>query len=184
MVADGPRRFNADAEPRYGRRLGWYAVARTIKPRIVVETGVDQGMGSLVLISALKRNSDEGHPGRYYGTEIDPRAGYLLTDPYKKWGEIIYGDSITSLREFHQPIDMLISDSDHSAEYERDEYQVVRDKLTPAALLLADNAHVTSALYEFARTTGRQFLFFQEKPRDHWYPGAGIGLAFPKPKGT
>src|ERR1043166_1758824 len=32
-----PDRHNSDAEPRYGRRLGWYALVRVTKPRTVVE---------------------------------------------------------------------------------------------------------------------------------------------------
>jgi hypothetical protein len=24
----------------------------------------------------------------------------------------------------------------------------------------------------------RAFLFFREQPQDHWYPGAGIGIAY------
>jgi hypothetical protein len=26
----------------------------------------------------------------------------------------------------------------------------------------------------------RNFLFFKEEPEEHWYPGAGIGIAFPR----
>jgi predicted O-methyltransferase YrrM len=180
LVSDGPRRFNADPEARYGRRLGWYALARALKPRVIVETGVDQGLGSLVLTSALMRNAQEGYPGRYYGTDIDPNAGYMLTAPYNQWGQILYGDSIQSLKQFNQPIDLFINDSDHSAGYERDEYQLIQHQLSPHGVIIGDNAHATSELFDFARQTGRQFLFFQENPRDHWYPGAGIGLAFPR----
>src|ERR1700704_4891946 len=82
----------------FGRRLGWYAVARAMKPKIVVETGVERGHGALILCSALLRNADEGHPGRYYGTDIDPTAGRLLTGKYAEVGKILYGDSIASLK--------------------------------------------------------------------------------------
>ena len=52
-----PDRHNSDAEPRYGRRLGWYALVRATKPRVVVETGVDRGLGTAVIAAALMRNS-------------------------------------------------------------------------------------------------------------------------------
>src|ERR1700730_17107247 len=51
-----------------GRRLGWYAAARLLKPKVIVETGVDYGLGSCVMCAALLRNASEGHHGRYYGT--------------------------------------------------------------------------------------------------------------------
>ena len=162
----------------FGRRIGWYAIARAIKPRIVVETGVDKGLGSCVLTSALARNAAEGHPGYYYGLDINPKAGYLLGAKYRQFGEIIYGDSLASLRALDRDIDLFINDSDHSADYEWAEYETVAPRLTPFAIVLGDNSHVTDRLLGFALATGRQFLFFREAPDRHWYPGAGIGIAF------
>src|SRR6185503_16566693 len=49
-----PDRHNSDIEPRYGRRLGWYALMRATKPRVVVETGVDRGLGTAVIAAALR----------------------------------------------------------------------------------------------------------------------------------
>lgn len=168
----------ADETARYGRRVGWYAFARALKPATIVETGIDKGLGACVLAAALRRNREEGHPGTYYGTDIDPRAGYLFTGEYAREGRILVGDSIVSLRGLAGPIDLFINDSDHSADYEAREYEAVADKLSARAVILGDNAHVTDRLLEFARRTGRHFLFFREQPRAHWYPGAGIGIAF------
>jgi hypothetical protein len=53
--------------------------------------------------------------------------------------------------------------------------------LSSAAVILGDNAHLTSALFEFSIASRRKFLFFAEKPADHFYPGAGIGAAFAPP---
>lgn len=111
--------FMADKEVRFGRRIGWYALTRALKPKTVIETGVDKGLGSCVLTAALKRNKEEGHEGRYYGTDINPKAGYLLSDDYANYGCILYGDSIESLKEFDGIIDLFINDSDHSADYLR-----------------------------------------------------------------
>lgn len=163
----------------FGRRLGWYACVRALKPRVVVETGVEQGFGSVVLASALMRNAADGAPGEYIGTDINPRAGYLFTGEYAKVGKILYGDSIESLKNrLGKKIDIFINDSDHSAEYEWNEYLTVEPMLSERAVILGDNSHVTDKLCRFARETGRKFLFFQERPKDHWYPGAGIGVAF------
>lgn len=162
----------------FGRRLGWYAAVRALKPRLVVETGVAQGLGAVVLCSALLRNGAEGAPGRYLGTDIDRKAGYLLTDPYRAVGTIAYGDSIATLSALNVGIDIFINDSDHSADYELREYRTITPRLNAASLILGDNSHSTDSLYKFAMESGRQFLFFPEKPANHWYPGAGIGAAF------
>jgi hypothetical protein len=92
----------------------------------------------------------------------------------------LYGDSIETLRQITGSINIFINDSDHSAEYEMKEYQTIAAKLAEDALIIGDNAHCSKKLLEFAQSTDRNFLFFQEKPKSHWYFGAGIAVAFPK----
>ncbi len=171
------KRF-ADKEIRFGRRLGWYALARAVKPEVIIETGVDKGLGSVLLCAALAENEKEGYRGNYYGTDINPRAGYLLAGEYKKYGQILYGDSITSLSDFTEKIDLFINDSEHSAEYEYEEYQTIKPLLKEETIILGDNSHSTNKLSKFSLENNRHFLFFKEKPLNHWYPGAGIGISF------
>lgn len=178
IVMSSDMNFIADSEMYYGRRLGWYALVRARKPKVVIETGVDKGLGSCILAKAIMLNQNEGFGGRYYGTEIETDLGYLLSGKYKEYGEILFGDSIESLKKFEQKIDFFINDSDHSADYEEREYNTIIDKLTDDAIIIGDNAHVTDKLINFAGKTNRRFLFFKEVPKNHWYSGAGIGVAF------
>jgi len=167
-----------NAKIHYGRRIGWYAIARCIKPKIIIETGVDKGLGSCILASALEKNFDEGFEGKYYGTDIDNNAGYLFSSKYSKFGEILYGDSINTLLKFDKNIDLFINDSDHSSTYEEKEYTVIANKLSKSAIILGDNSHCTDKLLKFSIKYNREFIFFAEKPKKHWYPGAGIGISF------
>lgn len=168
-----------DKSPSFGRRLGWYGIARALRPRVIVETGVDRGLGSVLLCAALQRNTAEGFAGRYYGTDNNPLAGVLLDEPWSRYGKILYGDSIESLGKLGETIDLFINDSDHSAEYEYREYQTIKPLLSDRAVILSDNAHANDMLLRFSEENGRRFLFFKEAPRGHWYPGAGIGISFP-----
>jgi hypothetical protein len=170
--------FRAHRAALYGRRIGWYGIVRLKKPRLVIETGVDRGLGSAILCRALMRNSDEGFTGEYLGTDINPRAGHLLNEPLAQFGRIAYGDSIDTLKAVASTIDVFINDSDHSAQYEADEYDVIADKLGDSSIVLGDNSHATDKLFQFAVRCGKQFLHFAEQPENHWYPGAGIGAAF------
>lgn len=170
----------ADSTPLYGRRIGWYAIIRALKPRLVLETGLDKGMGSCVVAAALLRNRNEGFAGNYIGVDIVEGAGWLFQLPYNQVGRIIYSDSIAAIKEMQEPIDLFISDSDHNPEYELKEYYAIAPLLSDKAFIIGDNSHGSSALIDFAEATDRNFLFFQEKPDNHWYQGAGIGLAFPK----
>jgi hypothetical protein len=178
---DSPYRLVTDKQPKYGRRIGWYALARAIKPEVVVETGVDKGLGSCVLAAALRRNSLEGWPGYLYGTDINPRSGYLLGEPYSQYGKVIYGDSIESLIKLNCSIDLFINDSNHTSDYEMKEYAAVMGKLSRDAILVGDNAHCSDSLLTFANETNRKFLFYGEKPKNHWYEGAGMGCAYRSP---
>ncbi|MBZ5577660.1 MAG: class I SAM-dependent methyltransferase [Acidobacteriia bacterium] len=167
----------SDSSPRFGRRLGWYALARALKPSVLVETGVDKGLGSVLLCSALLRNAEEGHPGLYYGTDINPKAGYLLHGAYARVGKVLCGDSIASLKALDHKIDLFVNDSDHSAEYELAEYRTIAVKLSERAVILGDNSHCSDSLWTFSRESNREFIFFAEEPAAHWYPGGGIGIS-------
>lgn len=173
-------RHVADLEINFGRRLGWYAFIRAMKPKIIIETGVDKGMGAILLCAAVLKNKEEGFGGQYFGTDINPDAGYLLTGKYSEAGKIMYGDSIKSLSEFNEQIDLFINDSDHSTEYEYREYLTIKNKLSKDAIILGDNSHGSNKLALFSAESGRDFLFFNEQPLNHWFPGAGIGISFVK----
>ncbi len=167
----------------FGRRVGWYAFVRALKPSVIVETGVDRGHGSLILCAALLRNAEEGKPGRYYGTDINPDAGWLLRGKYAGVGKILYGDSIESLKALNEKIDLFINDSDHSADYEFREYEIIGPRLGEKAVILGDNSHTNDKLAQYSEQNGRQYLFFKEEPLAHWYPGAGIGISFSRAAG-
>jgi len=172
------QKYKSDNTIYYGRRIGWYAVVRAIKPKIIVETGVDKGLGSCILTSALIKNNSEGYSGYYYGTDINSNAGYLLTKKYAKFGEILYGDSIKSLNNFNKKIDLFINDSDHSADYEYNEYLVIKSKLSKKGIILGDNCDATDKLIKFSLENKMCFLYFQENPNNFFKNGGGIGFSF------
>jgi predicted O-methyltransferase YrrM len=181
-IANATRRSRyrhiADRSVHFGRRSGWYALTRLGRPRLVVETGVDKGLGACVFASALLRNASEGAPGRYLGIDIDRDAGWLLVPPYDEVAALEHGDSVTVLRGHSQPIDLFLHDSDHSSSHERAEYEAVAENLSGHAILLTDNAHVTDELSDFAHATGREFVVWHETPQAHWYPGGATGVAW------
>jgi len=173
-IASSPRRGLADREVRVGRRAGWYAVIRALKPAHVVETGTDKGLGSVVIAAALLRNGC----GHLTTIDINPASGYLIGGSYAEVTTRLLGDSITAISGLEPGVGVFIHDSDHSAEHELHELRAIEPLLLPEARVLSDNAHATDSLMEWALQTRRQFLYFQEVPDRHWYPGAGIGAAW------
>lgn len=167
-----------DSNAEYARRLAWYAVARTRKPRLIVETGVSDGIGSCILAVALERNSREGFAGNYMGIDINPNSGKLFSDPYKKFGEIVISDSLEALAKIESEVDLFISDSSHDNKYEYQEYCDIISKMSSIGIIIGDNSHASPSLRNFSIERGRKFVYFQEIPKSHWYPGAGIGISF------
>jgi hypothetical protein len=175
-LATGPRRHISATEPHWARRFGWYALVRALAPDHVVETGTHLGLGSCAIAAALLRN---GH-GRLTTIDVDPNAGHLIGPP---WAEVIdrrIGNSVELLTELAD-VDIFLHDSLHTYEYETAELAAVAPHLREGALVLSDNAHDSAALSDWAERTGRHYLFFQERPADHWWPGDGIGAAWSTP---
>jgi Methyltransferase domain len=166
------RHRELDRSLYYGRRVGWYAIIRALQPTVVVETGTEKGLGSLVIAEALKANGQ----GHLYTIDIEKSSGLLIGPEYKSLVTRICSDSVIGLQTIDK-IDLFLHDSDHSAEHERNEFDAAAARLTPSAIVLSDNSHATNELAEWSAAHNRKFHYFAERPRDHWYPGAGIGLS-------
>lgn len=178
---------NSSLEP--GRRLAWYAVVRIMQPKVVLETGVHQGVGAFALCMALAKNYEEtGVKGKYFGTDLRANAGALVkSSAYQEYFHLLEGDSVGSIQRLEEEIDLYVSDSDHFEGYETKELLVTATKLSAKAVVISDNSHATSVLSDWSDLENRNFAFLEERPTNHWYRGAGVGLSYPKsfsPKGA
>ncbi|MGW5463799.1 class I SAM-dependent methyltransferase [Streptomyces sp. NPDC003996] len=177
-LARSSRSSSTDKVVRYGRRIGWYAFVRALRPEFVVETGTNRGLGSAVIAAALLRNGR----GRLATVDIDDRSGELILPPYDKVVEHVVGDSLEFLAgpvAGRQPIDLFVVDTDHTPELERAELAAGTPLLAPHAVVVATKTYCWSGLPRWAEEQQREFLYFNEKPLDHWYRGVGIGASFP-----
>lgn len=174
------QRSDRNDEPRFGRRLGWYALVRALQPQVVVETGVHDGLGSALLLRALDRNGS----GKLIGFDLGVESGWLVPSALRSRYELILGDVRDTLprRLAAGDVDLFIHDSLHTYEHERFELEaVLAASGDRVAALVSDNAHATSALEDVCREHELRYALFLERPRDHFYPGAGLGLGLPSP---
>lgn len=168
-------------EPPFGRRLGWYALVRLLAPSLLVETGVHDGLGSLLLLRALDRNAEANGAGpgaRLVSFDVNPAAGWLVgSDP--RWDLRIKSsrEGLPELLAEGAPVGFFLHDSLHTYEHELWELRTVAAQLATGGVLLSDNAHVTRALAECAEELGLNYHEFTERPRDHFYPGGAVGAA-------
>ena len=161
-----------DSQAFFGRRIGWYAIVRAQKPSVVVETGTEKGLGSLVLAEALIKNGS----GRLITIDMEPSSGLLIGPEYGEVIERVIDDSLQAILKIDQ-IDLFIHDSDHSAEHEAREFELIKTRLSDDGIVLSDNSHATTELANWSLQNGRKFMYFAEEPLNHWYPGAGIGVS-------
>jgi hypothetical protein len=163
----------ADQVARPGSRLGWYVLIRCLRPSCVVETGTDKGLGSCVAAAALLRNGQ----GRLTTIDVNPDAGYLLCPPYADVTELCIGDSLEVLRTLSGPVGLFIQSSFGSFAHELSELEAVAPNLEDRAVVLSARAGSVS-LPRWAERTDRRYLYFHARPKDHWYPGDGLGAAW------
>ena len=174
-TATSPYRFTADEQARFGQRIAWYAMIRAQRPAVVVETGLDKGLGTCVLAAALLRNQKEGAPGKVYAVDINPTAGWLVAPQYDEVVEFVFGNSHEALIKIEEPIDMFVYDSDTSNRHEEGEYAVIGGRLRKGAIVLSLTTHHNTALMDFAEARGEKYFSWREHPKAHFYPGGGLG---------
>lgn len=161
--------------PPLGKRLAWYALARLLRPALIVETGVHDGLGSLVLLRALELNGEEGHAGSLLSFDVNPAAGWLVGS-HPLWELRIQSTTDgLELLERRPPVGLFIHDSLHTYEHERFEFEVATARMSTTGVLLTDNAHGTRALADVCREAGLCYFDFHEVPADHFYPGGAMG---------
>ncbi len=171
-----PRRGAVDRKAEYGRRITWYALVRLTKPRVVVETGVDKGLGTLVLAAALRRNAAEGAGGRVIALDVNPTAGHLIGPPYSDFTDLWVGNSLSYLEGLRATVDIFIHDSDHAYKHEMDELEAVLPHMSASGFLLSDSAADSDALDDFCRAHRMDFAYAAEQVKNHWMSAQGVGI--------
>jgi predicted O-methyltransferase YrrM len=167
--------------PPFGKRLGWYALARALRPRRVIEIGAHDGLGSLLLLRALELNQLEGFPGMLVSFDVNPAAGWLVGE-HPQWQLRIQSsdEGLPEVLSPTAPVDMLVYDGWHTFEAEYADLRVAADHLSSGGVLVSDDAQVTRALVRLCEERGFDYAEFQEVPLDHFYPGALLAAGRPR----
>ena len=186
-LANSPSRILMHKRHSYfGRRLIWYAIARIMKPEVIVETGIHDGLGSVLLLAALQMNAEDGVERRLISVDIAPSSGWLIPTSLKGRWTSVFGSTFDVLEGAvagHR-IGMFIHDSDHTYECEKFEFTTALAHAADTITLISDNSHATSALRDICRENDIRFEYFAEKTQNHFYPGAGNGVAIARNTGN
>jgi hypothetical protein len=148
-----------------------YHIIRWFKPRIVVETGVANGVTSTFILSAMDANN-EGKlysidwPGDKDVTFIPKgkKTGWMVPDSLRTRWTLEIGrseDKLVPILEGLREMDIFLHDSDHSYETMMYEYKTAWPYLATNGLLLSDDVKMNTAFEEFTRDTSTLTMIYK-----------------------
>lgn len=177
--------YMADLGRRYGAHYiaGWvnmvdahflYWLVRQAKPKVIVQTGVSNGLSSAFMMLALAKNGPDGklyvidlpaifnpkepswtEKGKVYGVVIPEgkSSGWIGADMYRDRFDVQVGDAkvlLPPLIDRLNSIDMFFHNSDHSYNHMIFEFEQAVRKLRPGGLMVADDIAWNASLWDFA----------------------------------
>lgn len=165
---------------KLGRRILWYILARVIKPNVIIESGVFNGLGTGLLIFALHKNSLEQPTNKFEYKGLDIKLNNLFykeKNPSKVDVKLIEKDSHEFLKSYKDKNKLIyISDADHDYNFEIKEYELIQKNLAPGSLIISDTG--TKSLSDFSMLNNKKLVCFSEKPDQHWYLGAKCSISY------
>jgi len=169
-------RLDYKRRPPLGRRTTWYLLTRILKPELVVETGVQDGLGSLAILRALARNAEEGRPGRLISIDILPTAGWLVPDSERSAWQLLIGSSDQVLPGVLGTgrLGLFLQDSGDDLELARHELELVRPHAIDRAVFVSQAQR--PALEALCQKHNMLYSEFWHQPRDHIFSGTITGF--------
>ena len=133
-----------------------YVIARLAKPRVIVETGVSDGMSTLIFLTAIQANRIGvlhsidfpvmGVP-RLYGRP----PGWLIPDAIRTGWRLHLGESrrmLPGILKDSPPIDLFFHDSEHSLKNMRWEFGIACEHSSQGGFIISDDSQCNSAFRE------------------------------------
>ena len=162
-----------------GNRLLWYALVRVVKPSFVVETGIHDGLGSLMLLRALERNAQEGPDGRLLSIDLDPGAGWLVPDDQRERWTPVFGPIESDLEGAlgDRAVDVFIHESDHNEPLQRFEFSLALRHAAQRLFVIDSSGRELPVLTELCAERDGEHFLFAERPERHFYRPPGTAVA-------
>ena len=172
-------RFDVKRRPELGNRLAWYVLIRALRPELVVETGIYQGLGSLVLLRALERNRLGGTPGELISFDRNEGAGWLVNDANRRHWLRVVGATTDTLEQTlrDRRVGAFFHDSDISEDIQRLEFGAALANAAPTLLLVDGWGSQTPVLEQLSAEHGANYRCVTLGAADHWYQRGELAFA-------
>ena len=147
----------------------YYALVRLLQPRLVVETGVNNGFSTRFLLLAMERNGcgmlhsiDMPTPQEDV-RQLGKETGWLVPDRLRARWQLHLGDArklLPTLLQELGTLDIFIHDSLHTYDHMLFEYRTAWPHVRAGGILLSDDTDFNTAFPEFAATINRPTVMF------------------------
>ncbi len=131
-----------------------YGIVRAGAPDHIWETGVANGVSSLIILKALERNGS----GTLHSTDIASDVGALVHPEEREAWDLHVIDrtrAAGSLLEYARrlpPLDLFIHDSLHTFRWQTTELGMAAERLRPGGLMASDDVDASYAFADFCRS--------------------------------
>lgn len=138
--------------------LLYYYYVRAAKPKVVVETGVADGVSSFAILSALEDNGC----GRLVSFDISPQVGAMIPGMLRgRWDLQVLPQS-HAIRELQLRLhslpsaDLFVHDSNHWYVHHKAELQMGYNHLRIGGVIMSDDVDSSYAFLDFCGKVGRK----------------------------
>jgi predicted O-methyltransferase YrrM len=155
-----------------------YWLVRKLNPKIIVQTGVCNGLSSAFMMLGLVKNGPQGSlhvidmppvfnskdpgwtiKGQVYGVVIPEgkSSGWMVPDAYRNRFEVWNGDAkdlLPKMVDKVNSIDLFYHDSDHTYDHMMFEFREAKRKLRPGGLIVGDDISWNASVWDFADQHG------------------------------
>ncbi len=163
-------------------QMVYYVMTRLLRPDIIVETGVNEGLSSAFILYAMEHNQHgklysidlpnidvelyPGGPRQTDGVPSEKGTGYLVPKHLRSRWELLLGDAkdlLPGLLTKLPNIDIFIHDSLHSYDHMLFEYQTAWPHLKQNGILLSDDIDYNNAFADFTSEVKGIPITFNDK---------------------
>jgi predicted O-methyltransferase YrrM len=155
-----------------------YWLVRKLNPKIIVQTGVCNGLSSAFMMLGLAKNGSQGSlhaidlppvfnpnepgwtvKGKVYGVVIPEgkTSGWIVPDAYRNRFEVWNGDAkalLPKMIDQVEAVDLFYHDSDHTYDHMMFEFREAKRKLRPGGLVVGDDVSWNASVWDFADQYG------------------------------